>query len=82
MPRRSKHSQCGRCGKHVKVCALVSWYVVGCTSHPGAQGGQVKGALPSHGFCLKCFLRLAKEQSVKGAELRKLTRRLEEAVRP
>jgi hypothetical protein len=78
MPRRTQHERCIECEEPVKVCALISYYIVGRKPHSGRPSKQVKGTLPSRGYCIQCFMKLAKENGTSKADRLELARRLRE----
>ena len=63
MPRRTQYRRCEQCGKQAQLGAFTNFYIFGSRSQPeGAssrsRSNQVKGTLPTHGFCIACFLQL------------------------
>jgi len=78
MPRHSKHVECVHCAEGVKVCAFVSYYVVNRRSQVGRPREQVKDELPTHGYCIDCFLQLAREQGLSKAGRMKLRQELQD----
>jgi hypothetical protein len=78
MPRRSAHKDCVDCAKPVEVCAFVSFYVVNRRSQVGRPRKQVKDELPTHGYCIDCFLQLAREQGLSKAGRVKLRQELQD----
>jgi hypothetical protein len=69
---------CEACLEEARVCTYLSYYeVLGTRARAGSPHKQVKGKLPpTEGWCLKCFLKLAKKQKMSRAEIRELRQRL------
>jgi hypothetical protein len=81
MPRKSKLRKCVRCEQqHATIGALTNYYLLGTrrrdASSSRSTGQQIKGSFPARGYCVDCFLRLAKKQGVRPEQLRGLRKKL------
>ena len=79
MPRRSAHKVCVDCGQPLEmgVAVLTTFYVVGCRSNDQQRRKQIKGTVANHGYCVECFLKLAKAQGLNKADRLELRQKLE-----
>jgi len=74
MPRKSKLRKCVGCNKRrATIGALLNFYAVG-VKRKGRK--QITGSLPARGFCLDCFLSLAKEQGMRSEQRHELHTKL------
>jgi hypothetical protein len=66
MPKETEHKSCVRCGEKARVCAYTGYYFLTrkskATPPRKIAKTQIKGTLPSRGFCPECFLRYARSQ--------------------
>jgi hypothetical protein len=83
MPRKTGLTNCVRCESDARVGVYSSYYGLSSpatkfsSSHSRGGKSQIKGSFPARGFCVDCFLRLAKGRGVSKGERTRLRRELD-----
>src|SRR6266849_8264411 len=62
MSRSSKHQKCIKCGRSPQLGVSITYYSLRPKHSAMPRHEQAKGALPSRGYCLSCFVRFAEQQ--------------------
>jgi hypothetical protein len=79
MPRKSKLHRCVSCKKHrAKIGVLTNYYVLGSRRSSSSRTAkkQIAGSLPARGYCVNCFLELAKTQGLHSEQRHALRKKL------
>jgi hypothetical protein len=79
MPRRCNLGLCVRCKDPSIIGAFIHYYAVGQPRRDGCVSPkmtQIKGSLRARGYCLRCFLDVAKEQGSDRRKMAEVRRRL------
>jgi hypothetical protein len=77
MPRGSELKSCVKCGGKAQIDAFTGYYVLRVKSGTGPREDQVKGTLRARGFCIECFMLVAKGHGLDRGTRVKLRRKLE-----
>jgi hypothetical protein len=81
MARKTKFESCVQCDDKAQFGVYTGFYRLAGKSKPRSQGQtrrpQVKGTLPSRGFCEDCLMNFAKKQLWDVTVLKKLRKNLQ-----
>lgn len=75
MARESKLDRCDACGHEARVGVYLGYYSVK-SKHKRGVSKQTKGTLPALGYCVNCFLKLAKKEGMSREKLEELREEL------
>jgi hypothetical protein len=81
MARKTNHESCVECDHRAQFGVYTGFYRLAVKSKPRGQGQkrrpQVKGTLPSRGFCASCLMKFAKQQGWDGTVLEEFNEKLQ-----
>jgi hypothetical protein len=78
MARESKLDRCDACGHQARMGVFLGYYSIKSKRKSGADK-QIKGTLPALGYCINCFLKLAKKEGMLQEKRQELREELEAA---